>query len=293
MTAIWASREAVSISCLRFCARKVWNRWCSERASSSFGSSALSCAVEETQVTAKKPPAMTHAATAAMSIGSLTLPPRARKRSPTPLKGDPARLRFWPGRRLMVIIGRRFPWSGSRRGAERQADREHQERRDLVPVHGLEDAVGDFEALDRVRLLAGEPEPVRQHLVEPRDPGPAAGGEQPRHPAGGPAGRLEERGRALDAHRELLAAALQERQQQRVGLEGLEQALALLGRDAALALQVLAEAAGADRDVAGEDGDAVVEDVHVRGLVGDIDQAGDPAHGLRAGDLAGVVPRGG
>ena len=71
----------------------------------------------------------------------------------------------------------------------------------------------------------------------------------------------------------------------------LEELLRFVGRDAALALEIFAEAARADGDVAREDRDAVVEDVDVRDVVTDVDQRDDAAHGVGIVDLERVVQR--
>src|ERR671920_1595067 len=121
------------------------------------------------------------------------------------------------------------------------------------------------------------------------NPGPAAGGEDPADAAGRPAGGLEEGGGALDADGQLLAPGLEQRIQRLAALGALEHGLGLVGGQPALALQVFLEPPGADGDVAGEDGDAVVQDIDVAGLVADVDQADDAVHGLGVVDLEGVV----
>ena len=71
----------------------------------------------------------------------------------------------------------------------------------------------------------------------------------------------------------------------------LQELLRLVGGDAPLALQILAEATRADGDVAREDRDAVVEDVDVRDVVADVDEGDDATHGFGIVDFEGVVER--
>ena len=72
-------------------------------------------------------------------------------------------------------------------------------------------------------------------------------------------------------------------------LRALQQAVGLVGREPPLALEILLEAAGADRDVPGEHRHAFVEDVDVGGLVSDVDQPHHPAHGVGIVELERVV----
>src|SRR6266480_2363153 len=55
----------------------------------------------------------------------------------------------------------------------------------------------------------------------------------------------------------------------------LDDLLGFLTREPFFALQVFAEAARADREIAGQHGDAVFEDVHVGDFVPDVHQAPD------------------
>ena len=100
---------------------------------------------------------------------------------------------------------------------------------------------------------------------------------------------LEERAGPLDADRELFAAALEQSIERFARFGALEHPIGLFGGETALALQVLLEAPGTDRDVAGEDRDPVVQDVDVGGLVPDVDQTHHAAHGLGIVHLEGVV----
>src|SRR5689334_18175469 len=190
------------VSWWRFSERNALKRLFSARLCSSCGVSALSSCVVPTKTKPSQPTTATQLRTATTRSGSLMLLPRPRSTSSDPMTGRRARLRLRSGRRLTVIIGRRS-WSGLRGAAQREADREHQERRDLVHRELVEDAVRHLQLLDRVGQLDRNAQPVRQHLVEPRDAGTAAGGEDPGDSAGRPAGRLEERRRALDANGEL------------------------------------------------------------------------------------------
>src|SRR5687768_902073 len=190
MTPIWANRESRIVSWCRFSARNALNRLCSDRVASSWGSSAFSSRVVPTTTKPSQPTTPTQLTIDAISSGSFTLPPSPRRLSETPWKGDRARLRLRSGRRLTVIIGSRVRWSGSRRAAKREADREHQQGRHFVHRQIVEHAVGHLKLLDRVGQLHRDPEPVGQHLVEVRDAGAAPGGEDPGDAAGRPAGRL-------------------------------------------------------------------------------------------------------
>src|SRR5512134_2068759 len=213
MVAIWRPSESRITSCFRFCSRNVLNRLCSARVCSSFGSSALSSVAVLIQVQPRNSATMAQAATAPMRSGSLTRVPTARRLSSAPASGEPLlRLRLRPGRRLTVIImACRVPWRWSRGLPEREADREHEQRGDLVHVQRIEDAVRDRQSLERIGGHHRKPEAIAQDPVQPLDAGAAAGGEEPTDATGRPAGRLEERGGALDADRQLLAARLEER----------------------------------------------------------------------------------
>src|SRR5215213_5387818 len=129
----------------------------------------------------------THAPSAPISSGSLTLAASSRKTvrlASIPLSGLPPRFRRWPGFRLTVIIGRRIPGSGSGCGTQSESDRQHQERRDFVHLHRVEDAVRHLQLLDWVGELHRDLEPVAQGAAEPRDSGATTGDEDPCDPAG-------------------------------------------------------------------------------------------------------------
>src|SRR5512143_417199 len=151
MVEICASRESRIISARRFCLSRPSKRLYSSRAASSLGSSSLSLALAATNDTPRKPATARQSATEPTRNGSLTLAKRLLARSPTSFRPPEAALRFWPGRRLTVIImGGGLRASGSCGGTERQPDRQHQERRDLVHVHGREDALRDLQPGQRV-----------------------------------------------------------------------------------------------------------------------------------------------
>src|SRR6476469_3754837 len=246
MVLIWATSESRTVSWRRFSARKALNRLFSARLCSSCGVSALSSRVVPMKTKPSQPRTPTQLSTATSRRGSLILLPSPRRPSSDPAKDFRARLRLRSGRRLTVIIGRRVPGAGLRGAAQRESDREHQQRRDLVDRQLVEDAVGHLELLDRIGQLDRDAQPVREHLVEPRNARAAARGEDPRDAAGGPAGALEERRRALDADGQLLAAGLEQRIQRLVGFGALEHRVRLVGREAAPPLQIFLEAAGAD-----------------------------------------------
>ena len=63
----------------------------------------------------------------------------------------------------------------------------------------------------------------------------------------------------------------------------------LLGSQPPLALEVLPDLARTERNVARQDRHAVLEDVHVRRLMADVDEADDPIQGIRIVVLEGVV----
>ena len=65
--------------------------------------------------------------------------------------------------------------------------------------------------------------------------------------------------------------------------------LGFLAREPFLALQVFAEPSRAHREIAREDGDAVLEDVHVGHFVTDVDETDDALHGVGMVQLEGVV----
>src|SRR5215208_3460505 len=81
------------------------------------------------------------------------------------------------------------------------------------------------------------------------------------------------------------------RTRKRLAIVALEQQLRLFGAQAALTLQILAEAARPDRDVTGEDRHAIVENVDVRDFMSDVDQPDDAVHGVRVIELECVMQR--
>src|ERR671921_632222 len=155
----------------------------------------------------------TQAPSAPINSGSLTLAASSRKTlrlASIPFKGLPPRFRRWPGLRLTVIMSRRIPGSGSGCGTQSESDRQHQQRRDLVHLHGVEDAVRHLQLLDRVGELHRDLEPVTQRAAEPGDSGAAAGDEDPRDSTGRAAGGLQESAGPLDPHGQLLGPGLEE-----------------------------------------------------------------------------------
>src|SRR4029077_5233253 len=85
-------------------------------------------------------------------------------------------------------------------------------------------------------------ERVPRPLAEPRDPGATTGDVEPGDPARRAAGALEERGRALDADRQLLPPRPEKRLEQIAGLGTLKHLVGIVRRDATLALEIFAEA---------------------------------------------------
>src|SRR6478609_11603052 len=68
----------------------------------------------------------------------------------------PEGFRFCPGRRLTeIIIAKSPPGAASRGRPKGEADRQHQERCDLVHVHVIEHAVRHVEAREGVRQFHG------------------------------------------------------------------------------------------------------------------------------------------
>src|SRR6266508_2882797 len=234
------------VSWCRFSVRKALKRRCSARVDSSCGSSALSSRVVPRTTKPSQPSTPTQLATATSSMGSLILLPRPRTPCIAPWKGEPARLRLRFGRRLTVIIGREVRGSGLRRAAQRESNREHQQRGDLVDGQQVEHPIRHLQLLDRIGQLNRDLETVRQDLVQPGNAGAAAGGEDSGDAARRPAGRLQERGGALDADRQLLAARLEKWIQRLARLDALEHLVGLLGGETALPLQIFLETAGTD-----------------------------------------------
>ena len=85
--------------------------------------------------------------------------------------------------------------------------------------------------------------------------------------------------------------ALDHRLEMRRAIVALNELLRVVGRETALALQVFAEAARADGEVAREQRNAVVENVDVRDVVADVEQADDAVHRVGMIDLERVVER--
>ena len=67
--------------------------------------------------------------------------------------------------------------------------------------------------------------------------------------------------------------------------------LGLFAREPLFALEILAEPPRADREVTGQHGDAIFEDVHVGHFVTDVDQSHDALHRVGVVQLEGVVDR--
>src|SRR5919202_2064391 len=124
-----------------------------------------------------------------MSSGSLTLAAISRRPlnpSSIPLSENegPLRLRFWPGRRLTVIMDDGSLGSGSGCGAQGEADRQHQQRSDFVHLQRIEDALGHLQLLNRIRQLDRYLEPIAQGPAEPGNSGATPGNEDPPDAAG-------------------------------------------------------------------------------------------------------------
>src|SRR5688500_5444990 len=186
-------------------------------------------------------------ATALRRNGSVTFAAKPRNAAPTS-KDDPPppRLFFFPapGSRLISImrvspLGSPCPSSGG--VAERQADWEHHQGRDLVRDERSECPVTHLQVRQRIRLLDANAHPVTQRFGEPGDARAAAAGVDAAQLAARPRRRGEEGRRTLDADRDLLAAALDDRIQMRRPVIALDQLVRFVRADAALALQVLAE----------------------------------------------------
>jgi len=73
--------------------------------------------------------------------------------------------------------------------------------------------------------------------------------------------------------------------------EDVPAAIGFLDTQPALALQVFAETASADRDIAREERNAVVENVDVRDFVSDVDETDDAVHRIGVVELERVVER--
>ena len=69
----------------------------------------------------------------------------------------PPRLDFFlpepPGRRLISIIGVRSRWRTLGSLTQRQPDREHEQRRNLISHERVERAIADLKIRERIRLL--------------------------------------------------------------------------------------------------------------------------------------------
>src|SRR6266513_5655813 len=147
------------------------------------------------------PPTTTNeVALATSSHGFLMLARRPRKSGSASLKPAPpgAAFFFFPGRRFISIMRRASAPSPPRASA---AARPHPRRRTRIPSRAPS-------ALHRARQLHGYPQPVRQGLVQTRNPCPAADRVHPAQPPRGARCRREERRRPLHAYRDLFAAAV-------------------------------------------------------------------------------------
>ena len=153
-----------------------------------------------------------------------------------------------------------------RGGPERQADREHEERGDVVDVHRVEDTVRH---LMRSMGRPAAPEAGRSAMAFPR-PGMRA-----------PPPDVKRRVRPLlervDVCRKAAARSIPTaRSSARATTNGVSASFAswpwsrrsASSADAPLPLQILLEAAGAHRQVAGENRHAVFQNVHVGRLRG-------------------------
>src|SRR5262245_5909028 len=200
------------------------------------------------KVRPRKPATPTHATTATRRMGSLTADPSALNRSRLRESEEPLLPRLVPGRRLTeIIMAMSRSWRGSGGVPERQADREHEERGDIVDVHRVEDAIRHLDALDGVGLLHRKTETVGDGLAKTRDAGAAAGGEKTGQTAARPRRSLEKGRRAIDTDRDLFGPGRHERRQRVVRLVTLEQTVGFIHRHAPLPHQIFLEAAGAHR----------------------------------------------
>src|SRR5215471_15384831 len=170
---------------------------------------------------------------APMRNGSLT---RVANALAAPPKSTPAPPRapffgVWPGSRLISIMSRPSR-IGSGDLAERQPDGKHQQRSDIIDDERFESVVTVTEALQRSRERDGEAQPRGERLVETGDARAATAAVGGLELRGGARRAREERGRALDADRDLLAARLGDRLEVRRLLVALEERVGLFGAQA-------------------------------------------------------------
>src|SRR3954471_11731648 len=108
-----------------------------------------------------------------MRCGSLTLAAMPESVAPIPaLVPRPRALRPAPGSRLISIMS--FGRFSSGGGAEGEADRQHQQRRDLVRDERFEGAVTHLDVGERIGLLDLQAEAIGERCGDARDAGAAA-----------------------------------------------------------------------------------------------------------------------
>src|SRR5579872_3317634 len=169
MMPIWCSSESLTFWAWPWVASTSWSRAASCRASTSLGSRAFTARCLGRYRTNTRISSTAKPATAAASHGSLTAVASCLKSGiakPLP----PPRFFFAPGRRLISIMERA---SGVPQG---EADRQHQQRYDLVDGKGLEDAILHADVLDRIGLLHLDAQLVGEHIAEAGNPRAAARG---------------------------------------------------------------------------------------------------------------------
>src|SRR5690606_39402866 len=183
-----------------------------------------------------------------------------------------------PGSRLTSITST-SPLKRSR-PSQRQPDREHEHRGKLVHVDRFHDLGPDRDALERAREFGPDAEPRAERVDQARRPRTTAGDEDaPQVEA--PGVRGEEGDGALDPERELVDALVDEGPDVDGVRPALDHILGLVSRQPALALERLAQPPRAERDVADDDRDGLVQQVHVRRLVADVDQRDEALERVR------------
>src|SRR5688572_239661 len=238
ITESWCSTESRLASAERRWRSTPAKRVESATACSSRAASSAACAVCE-RWSVPMPPADATTPTIAKIMNGSLIDDLASPKAPESEKPAPRPLDFRdaPGDRLISIIVRSARDSGSL--AQREADGEHQEGRDLVRHEPVEGAVTNADVGQRVRQLYRKLEALAEGLGEARHAGATTADVDGPHLRGRPRRRRQEGGRPLDTDGDLLTAALDHRVEVRRTIVTLEQALGFVGAKAALTLQVL------------------------------------------------------
>jgi hypothetical protein len=173
----------------------------------------------------------------------------------------------------------------------RPADRQHQQRRDLVGDQIVHGSVAHRQGRERIRLLDLYAQTRREHVGETRYARAAAGRVRRTDRRAGAGVRGEECDGALQSSRDLFTARLQNRVDMRRPVEAAQQRFGVVCAESALALKIFLESPRSEREVPRQNRDTFLENVQVGDVMPDVDERDHARHRVRMIELEGVVQR--